>query len=54
MRRLNREIADYPAARGAQLVHATETGAWVVRADADVVGDHGDPTAELCWVGTAP
>ncbi len=51
--RLNREIADYPAAGGAQLVHVPETGAWVVRAGKDLVSDNGDPTAELSWVGTA-
>ena len=52
--RLNREIADYPAARGAQLVHVRETGAWVVRAGEELVSDNGDPTAELRWVGTSP
>lgn len=54
VRRLNREIADHPAARGAQLVHVPETGAWVVRAGADLASDHGDPTADLRWVGTEP
>lgn len=54
VRRLNRELADYPAARGAQLVHVLETGEWVVRTGTDVVSDNGDPTAELRWVGTEP
>lgn len=54
VRRLNRELADHPAARGAQLVHLPETGVWVVRADTDLVTDNGDPTAELRWVATEP
>lgn len=48
--RVNAELADYPAARGAQLMQLPHTDEWVVRAGTVVVSDQGDPTAELCWV----
>lgn len=43
--RLDREIAGYPAARGAQLV--LETAARVVGGGADEVSDHRDPIASV-------
>lgn len=50
VRRVNAELADYPAARGAQLVQLPGTDEWVVRAGAVVASDQGDPTAKLRWV----
>ncbi|OKH72785.1 hypothetical protein EB73_08335 [Mycobacterium sp. SWH-M3] len=51
VRRVNAELADYPAARGAHLVRIAGTDECVVRAGAGVVAtDHGDAAAELRWV----
>ncbi|MFV8227333.1 hypothetical protein [Mycolicibacterium fortuitum] len=50
VRRINAELADYPAARGAQLMQLPHTDEWVVGAGAIVATDQGDPTAELRWV----
>lgn len=49
VRHLNSELADYPAAHGAQLVNLPGTDEWAVRADTVLVSDHGNPTAELRW-----
>lgn len=48
--RVNAELADYSAARGARLMQLPRTDEWVVWAGAIVATDQGDPTAELCWV----
>lgn len=53
VRRVNAELCDYPAARGAQLIRSPQTGEWHIRADTVLAGDHGDPTAELRWEATA-
>ncbi|MEW2484288.1 hypothetical protein AB0876_32350 [Mycobacterium sp. NPDC049093] len=50
VRRVNAELDDYPAARGARLVQLAGTGEWVVQAGAVVVSDQGDPTADLRWM----
>ncbi|MEN4397475.1 hypothetical protein [Mycolicibacterium conceptionense] len=51
VRRLNSEIADYAAARGAQLLQQPVTGEWVVaRAETVLVSDKGDSIADLRWV----
>ncbi len=47
--RLDREIAGYPGARGAQLV--PESAACGVRGGADEVSDHRDPTTAVRRMG---
>ncbi|KXO91046.1 Uncharacterised protein (plasmid) [Tsukamurella tyrosinosolvens] len=55
VRRVNAELADYPAAHGAQLERVlVDTDEWQVRSRGLAVAlDHGDPLAELRWEARA-
>lgn len=50
VRRVNVELADYPAAQGARLVQSRSSGEWEVRSGVTVLATgSASPTAQLQW-----